>query len=242
MIIFFYSMIDFSEFPSFASIVSILLVLLIIASMWIFFVKQNRPGWYALIPFFNTLMTFSIVWGKKKGIISLVFEASSICFYLIGAYTLWIVESGLFSIYFGHGFDLLGIVGLLYDIVAGNFPLGPILVGYGFALFGMLLSWVAYIIAMVGFVKLGRSFGKKGLFLLGMFLFPYIFMPIIAFGNSKFLGQVNGHNPNINYPFVFDPNAYYPDGYDESMNDRYKKAQAQIEAEQKKAAENKETH
>ena len=225
MIVFFYYFFDFEDFPSFSSIASILLAILVVVSMWIIFVKLKKPGWYALIPFFNTFMLFSSVWGKKKGVVLLVLEGCSIAIYLTGAITLELITASLYYQFFGSGFNLIGLLALLYNLAIGGIPLS-VFVGFACVLLGIIIAVVVYLLTMVGFVKLGRSFGKKGLFLIGMFVLPFIFMPILAIGKSVFLGSVNGHNPNLNYPFIFEPNAYYPEGYDESMNDRYKRLQA----------------
>ncbi|MEI6724978.1 MAG: DUF5684 domain-containing protein, partial [Actinomycetes bacterium] len=41
-------------------IVEIILLVLVIAGMWMTFVKAGRPGWGAIIPFYNTYLMIKV--------------------------------------------------------------------------------------------------------------------------------------------------------------------------------------
>ena len=54
-----------------------------------------------------------------------------------------------------------------------------------------LLTFIPYlgmIVAIYLIYLLAKSFGKGALFALGMLFLPFIFFPILAFGDAKYLG------------------------------------------------------
>lgn len=53
----------------------------------------------------------------------------------------------------------------------------------------MLIPLVNLVIALLVSIGLAKNFGKGGGFGFGLFLLGFIFMPILAFGDAKFVGQ-----------------------------------------------------
>jgi ABC-type sulfate transport system permease subunit len=50
----------------------------------------------------------------------------------------------------------------------------------------LLIPFVNIIFGIILLLALARSFGKGGGFVVGMIFFPFIFYPILAFGDSKY--------------------------------------------------------
>ena len=53
----------------------------------------------------------------------------------------------------------------------------------------MIIPFVNFIIALLASIGLAKNFGKGGGFGVGLFLLGFIFFPILAFGDAKFVGQ-----------------------------------------------------
>ena len=103
--------------------------ILTIIVMWKLFVKAGKPGWAAIVPFYNLYVLFEITWGNG-----------------------W-----LFLV------TLAAIV--------------PVL--------GYIVVFVFYIITML---KLAKAFGKDTGFGVGLIFLSLIFMAILAFDSSTYLG------------------------------------------------------
>ena len=56
----------------------------------------------------------------------------------------------------------------------------------------MFIPLVNIIIAIVLIVDLAKSFGKSIPYAVGLFLLPFIFFPMLAFGDAKYLGPSAG--------------------------------------------------
>jgi hypothetical protein len=52
----------------------------------------------------------------------------------------------------------------------------------------MLIPFVNFIIALLVCLDIAKNFGKGGGFGIGLFLLGFIFFPILAFGDAKFVG------------------------------------------------------
>jgi len=52
----------------------------------------------------------------------------------------------------------------------------------------MFIPFVNFFIAIILVIELSKSFGKGGGFAIGLLLLPIIFLPILAFGDSVYLG------------------------------------------------------
>ena len=53
----------------------------------------------------------------------------------------------------------------------------------------MLIPFVNFIVAIIATIGLARAFGKGTGFALGMVFLGFIFMPILAFGDSEYQGE-----------------------------------------------------
>ena len=67
---------------------------------------------------------------------------------------------------------------VLFEIAEGN----------GAKCFLTLIPFIGWIFAIMATLKLARSFGKSTGFGWGMLILPYIFWPMLAFGNNTYLG------------------------------------------------------
>ena len=52
----------------------------------------------------------------------------------------------------------------------------------------MIIPYVGVVIAFYLYYLLAKSFGKDVLFALGLIFLPFIFFPILAFGDAEYLG------------------------------------------------------
>lgn len=104
------------------SLVVIALTVLILVAMWKLFVKAGKPGWGAIVPFYNTYC--------------------------------------------------------LFDMSFGN--------GWLFLL--LLVPCVNVVMQIIMYVKLAKAFGKSGGFAVGLIFLPYVFIPILGFGDAEYIG------------------------------------------------------
>ena len=103
-------------------IVVLAIAVLIIAGMWKMFVKAGKPGWGAIVPFYNTYC--------------------------------------LFEMSFGNGWLFL----LLF------------------------VPCVNAVMEIIMLVKLAKAFGKGGGFAVGLIFLPYVFIPMLGFGDAEYYG------------------------------------------------------
>lgn len=103
-------------------IIALVLAALIIVSLWRLFVKAGKPGWAAIVPFYNLFVLFEITFGK--------------------------------------GIKFLLLLIPIYNIV----------------------------VAIQMCIRLAKAFGKTGGYAAGLIFLPFVFMPMLAFGDSTYLG------------------------------------------------------
>lgn len=64
----YYDYYDYGSTPAAVSIVptiiSLVLCVFVLVCMWIIFRKANKPGWAAIVPFYNLYVMFEITWGS----------------------------------------------------------------------------------------------------------------------------------------------------------------------------------
>lgn len=60
--------------------------------------------------------------------------------------------------------------------------------GSGWLFLFMLVPFAGLVFSAITFYKLGRVYGKGRLFCIGVILLPFIFVPIIGFGKSRYCG------------------------------------------------------
>ena len=111
------------------SIISLAVAIFSIIVMWKMFKKAGKPGWAAIVPFYNTYVLFEITWGN-------------------GWYFLLLFTS------------IIPVIGYIACLV----------------------------IIIITMVKLAKAFGKSGGFAVGLIFLSVIFMAILAFDKSTYLG------------------------------------------------------
>ncbi|MBO5474845.1 MAG: hypothetical protein J6A08_13830 [Lachnospiraceae bacterium] len=104
------------------SIVVLAIGILMLVALWKIFVKAGKPGWGAIIPFYN-----------------------SYC---------------LFEMSFGNGWLFLLC----------------------------LVPCVNFIIQIIMYVKLAKAFNQSTAFAVGLIFLPFIFLPILGFGDAQYIG------------------------------------------------------
>ena len=109
-------------FPIVLILLDIVLIVLMIASMWKVFTKAGKPGWAAIVPFYNIIVLLEIV----------------------GRPWWWLLL--------------------------------------------MFVPLLNFVIAIIVYIDLAKSFGKGVGFAIGLLLLPFIFFPILAFGDAEYLG------------------------------------------------------
>lgn len=67
---------------------------------------------------------------------------------------------------------------VLFDLAWGN----------GILFLLMFVPLVNIVVMIILYVKLANAFGKGGGFAVGLIFLPIIFLPILAFGNSSYIG------------------------------------------------------
>ena len=72
-----------------------------------------------------------------------------------------------------------------------------------------IIPIVNIVITVIVYYDLARSFGKGVGFTLGLFLLWFIFLPILAFSDARYVGPAAGGGPPGGYP----PAGYPPPGY-----------------------------
>ncbi len=72
-----------------------------------------------------------------------------------------------------------------------------------------IIPIVNIVITVIVYYDLARSFGKGVGFTLGLFLLWFIFLPILAFSDARYVGPAAGGGPPGGYP----PPGYPPPGY-----------------------------
>ncbi|MEA5077271.1 MAG: DUF5684 domain-containing protein [Anaerolineaceae bacterium] len=104
------------------SILYFVLIVFFIYCLWRVFSKAGKPGWAAIVPFYNVIVELEIV-GKP-----------------------W------------------------------------------YWLLLMLIPVVNVVLGIIVMVRMAKVFGKSGGFAVGLVLLPFIFLPILAFDSSTYLG------------------------------------------------------
>ena len=156
-----------------------------VAGIWKVFTKAGESGWKALIPFYNNVIMFRI--GGHSGWWVVVFILPMLP---------W-----LFGLLLGGVANAQGPGGYGAADVAGSSPgLTSALVGGGIVamLVGLLLVAFWQLIMLVSVVMLydvARSFGKGMGFTFGLMVLPFVFWPILGFGDAEYRGPAA--HPNM---------------------------------------------
>lgn len=97
-----------------------------LVGMWKVYVKAGKPGWAAIVPFYNLYCLFEMTFGN-------------------------------------------GWLFLLTFVPCVNIVM-------------LILAWI----------KLAQAFGKGVGFGIGILLFPFVFLPMLGFGDAEYTGPVKG--------------------------------------------------
>lgn len=97
-------------------------IALVIASLWVIFTKAGKPGWAAIIPFYN----------------------------------MWVLVE-----------------------ICGKSPLWFVL---------LFIPCVGIIVSLLLNIELAKVFGKGAGFGIGIILLPFVFLPMLAFGDATYQG------------------------------------------------------
>ena len=74
---------DYSSTPAFnplPTIISLVLCVFVLVCMWIIFRKAGKPGWAAIVPFYNLYVLFDITWGSGMRFLLLLIPIYNIYF------------------------------------------------------------------------------------------------------------------------------------------------------------------
>lgn len=89
-------------------IISILFIILLLASMWRIFVKADRPGWAAIVPFYNSFTLFDISFGNGWIFLTTLVPCVNVIFMVILCFKL--AKAFDKGVGFGVGLLLLPVV------------------------------------------------------------------------------------------------------------------------------------
>ncbi|MBO4395030.1 MAG: zinc-ribbon domain-containing protein [Eubacterium sp.] len=209
---------------TFTSFIAFCAVALMIVALWFVFKKAGKPGWHAIIPFLNILDMFEISWTKKRGWTTVVLLIVSIGLSIVGSIIFAITLGGAMWKYGFSAFNPSDYFALLRSSGAGS--VGLVISGVFFLASGVV-SIVAAIFSLISMIKLGKSFGKEGGFLVGMFFVPFVFIPILGFGKAQYIGPDGvyggpdgmGYRPGMNGDGYYQGQGYYQGG--NNQNDYY---------------------
>jgi len=146
--------------PGALGVFYVLLLALMLVAWWKIFVKMGEPGWKAIIPFYNIWVLVARL-GKPRSWFWILLVGSI----LIGLLAVWTQAE------------------TAAQQAAGTYMSGALI-------FGSLLLFVLAVVVFIYEIKiyhaLSRGFGHGVGFTLGLILLSIIFVPILAFGSSRF--------------------------------------------------------
>lgn len=173
----------------FISFVVVLLLILMVAGVWATFSKAGESGWKALIPVYNNYIMLRLGGNSGWWVLAYLppFLPALIGFFttVANAQTQGLPSSP----------QALPEPGGLLPALGGG-VIGTIIMT---ALLGFVIYAVTCLYFMVSVVMiydLVRSFGKGMGFTWGLLALPFIFWPMLGFGNAKYRGPVT-NSPSI---------------------------------------------
>ena len=147
-----------------SSVVSMIVAILGIIAMWKLFTKAGDKGWKAIIPVYNAYTAYKLFWNKKMFWITLVLGVVAVILGSVGMASLGIFVDGGAS-------NGVGAMGVLLTIV----------------FFLMLIA--LFVLSIMYSHNLSKSFGHGVGFTLGLIVLQPVFIMILAFGSSKYIGN-----------------------------------------------------
>ena len=139
------------------------LTAILLVCLWFIYIKMGVPGWKGIVPFYN-------IWTAVKTL-----KKPFYWFWIILGATVALCWSGIFI----AGAVVLAIQGIVPD-VSETMVIGASILA--------TLSFLAGLIFSILLAHaLSRSFGHGAGFTVGQVLLPFVFYPILAFGESEFI-------------------------------------------------------
>jgi hypothetical protein len=181
-----------------AAIIFIAIFVVTVAGMWRTFTKAGRSGWEALIPVYNIYVMLKI--GGLSGWWVTVYILPIIP-YIIGLLTSTASAQTTVSTTSQTGTTSFSGATTSFTSGGTNIPLEQVLgVGQGVAAtLAIVLVFTAFAffqlmitVNVVLTYNLARSFKKGVWFTWGLIMLPFIFWPILGFGNADYHGPVVG--------------------------------------------------
>ena len=152
-----------------SNIISIFSCIIAIIALWKIFIKMGEPGWKAIIPFYSGYILYQKIWKAVYYFIELIsLTASLIALYASGALVMPNESENM-------------VTGI------GNTPLLVI---------GVILFIVAFVISVLSYYHLSKSFGYGVGFTVGLVFLSPIFYLILAFGSGKYQGNLVAEEEN----------------------------------------------
>ena len=150
--------------------------ILSIIAWWRIFAKAGEKGWKAIIPFYNMYVMYKLFWKVAIFIVMLVLSTLAVIGYIIVIY---------------------GIVAAFYSGSSGMFMAGVLLL--------VACAIVALVLQIIFYNKLAKAFGHGAGFTVGLIFLNVIFLLILAFGSSRYLGggteRLSGYDSAANYRY-----------------------------------------
>lgn len=153
------SMTDADLGPGYYIGISIVGIIAIIA-WWKIFTKAGEKGWKILIPFYNIYIMYKLFWKPAIFVILIILYALTAAGSIAASY-------GLTAAFLYGGGSAAFTVGLLLVVVC---------------------SIIALILNIIFYYKLSKSFGHGAGYTVGLIFLNVIFLLILAFGSSRYIG------------------------------------------------------
>ena len=103
---------------------------------------------------------------------------------LVGLVIAVLVLAGMWKVFVKAGKPGWGVIIPLYNL----YCLFDMSFGKGWMFLLMLIPVVDIVVMFMMYVKLAKAFGKGGGFAVGLIFLPFIFLPILGFGDAKYVG------------------------------------------------------
>ncbi len=151
-------------FSTTSGVFSLLLLALILISYWKIFVKMGEPGWKGIIPIYNIWVLIDRLRRPKSWFWILLLGSVLVC---------WLSNTVVSQ--------------TAAQQAAGTYMSGSLI---WISLLMFLVAVVLLVYQIMLCHALSKAFGHGVGFTIGLILLPFIFLPILAFGKSRFrLGE-----------------------------------------------------
>ena len=128
-------------------------------ALWKIFKKAGRPGWQAIIPFYNMFVV------AKIGGTNIIWPIVVVAMPFISFISSFIFSFGMEMINEGPEFSALDAA---------------------FSMFILFITILTYVATFIMMINLAKKFGKPTIFGVGMAIIPIVFYLILAFDKSKY--------------------------------------------------------